>query len=112
MAVIPVALAGREYDVVIEEGLLGRLAEAAAPFLKGYGAARRVPFVADTNTQRLYGESVAANLAAHGLTAEWFVVEPGEDAKTGRAREAVRLAAGDGCHPQGSRFRAWRRSGG
>lgn len=82
MAVIPVALAGRAYDVVIEEGLLGRLAEAAAPFLKSYGAGRRVPFVADTNTERLYGESVAANLAAHGLAAEWFVVEPGEDAKT------------------------------
>jgi 3-dehydroquinate synthase len=82
MAVIPVALAGRAYDVVIAEGLLGRLAEAAAPFLKGYGAGHRVPFVADTNTRRLYGESVDANLAAHGLAAEWFVVEPGEDAKT------------------------------
>ena len=39
MAVIPVALAGRAYDVVIEEGLLGRFAQAAAPFLKSYGRA-------------------------------------------------------------------------
>jgi 3-dehydroquinate synthase len=82
MAVIPVALAGREYDVVIEEGLLGRLADAAAPFLKGYGPARRVPFVADSNTHRLFAAPIDAHLAAHGLAAEWFVVEPGEDAKT------------------------------
>jgi 3-dehydroquinate synthase len=82
MAVIPVALAGRAYDVVIEEGLLGRLAEAAAPFLKGYGPARRVPFVADSNTHRLFAGRIDAHLAEHGLAAEWFVVEPGEDAKT------------------------------
>lgn len=82
MAVIPVALAGRAYDVVIEEGLLGRMAEAAAPFLKGYDSARRVPFVADTNTHRLYASGIDADLAARGLAAEWFVVEPGEDAKT------------------------------
>ena len=82
MAVIPVALAGRAYDVVIEEGLLGRFAEAAAPFLKGYGAARPVPFVADTNTHRLFASGIDAHLAEHGLAADWFVVEPGEDAKT------------------------------
>jgi len=82
MAVIPVALAGRPYDVVIEKGLLGQLAQAAAPFLKGYAGGRRVPFVADTNTHRLYSVSVEANLAAHGFTPDWFVVAPGEDAKT------------------------------
>ena len=82
MAVIPVALAGRAYEVVIEEGLLESLAEAAAPFLKGYGQQRPVPFVADTNTHRLFAARVDAHLAAHGLAAEWFVVEPGEDAKS------------------------------
>ncbi len=82
MAVIPVALAGRAYEVVIEEGLLGRLAGAAAPFLKGYGPGRPVPFVADTNTHRLFAEGIDAHLAAAGLAADWFVVEPGEDAKS------------------------------
>lgn len=82
MAVIPVALAGRAYEVVIEEGLLGRLAEAAAPFLAGYGPQRPVPFVADSNTHRLFAGAVDAHLAGHGHRAEWFVVEPGEDAKT------------------------------
>jgi 3-dehydroquinate synthase len=82
MAVIPVALAGRDYDVVIEEGLLERLTQAAAPFLKGYGPQRPVPFVADTNTHRLYSRQVAKALGTEGLEADWFVVEPGEDAKT------------------------------
>ncbi len=82
MAVIPVALAGRSYEVVIEEGLLGRLSEAAAPFLKGYGGGRPVPFVADSNTRRLFGAAVEAELSANGFAPEWFVVEPGEDAKT------------------------------
>lgn len=82
MAVISVALAGRSYDVVIEEGLLARLPATAAPFLKGYAGGRPVPIVADTNTYRLYGEAITSDLAAHGLRPEWFVVEPGEDAKT------------------------------
>lgn len=82
MAVIPVALAGRAYDVVIEEGVLTRLALAAAPFLKGYGPDSPVPFVADTNTHRLFAPGIDAHLAEHGLRAEWFVVAPGEDAKT------------------------------
>lgn len=82
MAVIRVALAGRSYDVVIEEGLLSRFAAAAAPFLASYGLARKVPVVADTNTHRLYHAALDANLAASGLAAEWFVVAPGEDAKT------------------------------
>ena len=82
MAVIPVALAGRAYEVVIEEGLLARLPAAAAPFLKGYADGRRVPFVADANTHQLYAERLTADLAAAGFAAEWFVVEPGEDAKS------------------------------
>ncbi len=82
MAVIEVALAGRAYDVVIGEGLLGRFATAAAPFLKSYGTARKVPVVADTNTERLYRAALDSNLAASGLAADWFVVAPGEDAKS------------------------------
>lgn len=82
MAVIPVALAGRAYEVVIEEGLLARLAETAAPFLKGYGAGRPVPFVADTNTHSLFAAGIDAHLAEQGLSTEWFVVEPGEGAKS------------------------------
>lgn len=87
MAVITVAFAGRAYDVVIEEGLLARLVTAAAPFLAGYGAGRPVPFVADRNTHRLYAAGIEADLAARGLVPAWFVVEPGEDAKSWRVLE-------------------------
>ena len=82
MAVINVALAGRGYDVVIEAGLLARLGDAAGQFLASYVGGRAVPFVADDNTHRLYAAGVEENLAAHGFAAEWFVVSPGEDAKT------------------------------
>lgn len=82
MAVIPVALAGRQYDVIIEPGLLARLAEVAAPFLASFGTGRKVPFVADTTTHHLYHKSVEASLASGGCSAEWFVVKPGEDAKS------------------------------
>lgn len=82
MAVIPVALAGRAYEVVIEQGVLGRLGAAAAPFLAPFGTGRKVPFVADSTTRELFGETVEASLAVSGQRAEWFVVEPGEAAKS------------------------------
>lgn len=83
MAVIPVALAGRPYDVVIEEGLLDRIVEHAEPFLTRYSRTdRAVPFVADTNTHAIFAEDLNDRLAWVGLKADWFVVEPGEDAKS------------------------------
>lgn len=83
MAVIPVALTGRSYDVTIERGLLGKLVTHAAPYLDTYrSSARTVPFVADTNTHRLYHEAVDISLKEIGLHADWFVVEPGENAKS------------------------------
>ncbi len=81
MAVIPVSLAGRSYDVTIEAGFLGDLASHAAPYLASFSS-RAVPFVADTNTHRLYDERIEAALDAAGHTADWFVVEPGEAAKS------------------------------
>ena len=90
MAVIPVALAGRAYDVVIAEGLLARLPDAAARFVAGYrSGARAVPFVADTTTHRLFGADITASLGAAGLAADWFLVEPGEDAKSWRVLESL-----------------------
>lgn len=78
--VIPVALAGRSYDVVIEPGcVLDRFAKHARDYLpKG----RKVPFVADRATHRLFGEAVGRSLASEGKEADWFVVEPGEGAKS------------------------------
>ena len=64
-----------------------------------------MPFVADTNTHRLFAAGIDAHLAEHGLAADWFVVEPGEDElaqsslnalKALRATERVRLLGGLG----------------
>jgi 3-dehydroquinate synthase len=83
MAVIPVALAGRAYDVVIQEGLLGRIVDGAEPYLTRYSrTGRAVPFVADTTTHGIFAEDLNDRLSGVGLRAEWFIVEPGEDAKS------------------------------
>ncbi len=81
MAVVPVALAGRSYDVTIEAGALAKLAELAAPYLDRYNG-RKVPFVTDANTHRLYQNQIETALAKGGHHAEWFVVDPGEGAKS------------------------------
>ncbi len=80
--VIPVELSGRSYEVRIERGILGTLAERASRYLSSYGDARRVPFVADTNTHSQFSKVVEDSLSSCGHTVDWFVVEPGEGAKS------------------------------
>ena len=83
MAVINVALAGRAYDVTIEAGLLDRLGALLADYLPAADeGVRKVPFVADTNTHARYYEQVCKSLAASGYAPDWFIVEPGEGAKS------------------------------
>lgn len=83
MAVIPVALAGRGYDVTIEPSLLGQFELHAAPFLASYQkGGRKVPFVADTNTHAAFAQSIEASLERLELEPDWYVVEPGEGAKS------------------------------
>lgn len=95
MAVIEVALAGRAYDVVIEPGcVMFDFAVKAKDWFESYHPQnginpRMVPFVADTNTHRLFREQIEQSLASEGYAPEWFVVEPGEDAKTWRVLEAL-----------------------
>ncbi|TRD10047.1 3-dehydroquinate synthase [Erythrobacter insulae] len=83
MDVISVALAGRSYDVTIERGLLNSFDAHARPFLEPYSSSnRKVPFVADTNTHKIFEQAIAKSLSSAGLEADWFVVEPGEGAKS------------------------------
>ena len=88
MVVIDVALAGRAYDVVIEPGcVMFDFAVKAKDWYENYHPhnginPRKVPFVADTNTHRLFREPIELSLASENHAAEWFVVEPGEDAKS------------------------------
>jgi len=81
MDVIPVSLAGRSYDVTIEAGLLDRLGELARTWLDPFGE-RPIPFVTDANTHTIFRERIEAALGKAGFAADWFVVEPGEGAKS------------------------------
>jgi 3-dehydroquinate synthase len=78
MAVIPVELAGRSYEVRVGNGLLADVAAQCGPLLRK----RRVPVVTDVNVARHWREPVDASLAAAGFEPRWLVLEPGEGAKS------------------------------
>ena len=78
MAVIPVELAGRSYEVRIARDLLPAIAGEAAPFLRKQG----VPVVADANARAHWGAAVEASLSAAGKQARWYDVAPGEGSKS------------------------------
>ena len=78
MAVIDVALAGRSYEVRVGHGLLRRVAEEAAPFLRKAS----VPIVADANARRHWGAAIEQSLRAAGKEPRWYDVAPGEGSKS------------------------------
>lgn len=78
MAVIPVELAGRSYEVRVAGGLLANVASEAAPFLRK----AQVPIVADANAKALWGKALDKSLATAGKEARWYEVAPGEGSKS------------------------------
>jgi len=78
MAVTQVALAGREYEVRVERGLLANMAAECGSLLRK----PRVPIVTDANVHRLWGGKVERVLADAGKEARWLIHEPGESAKS------------------------------
>ena len=78
MAVIPVALAGRSYDVHVGRDLLERAGPLASALLRK----ERVPVVADRNAWALHGPRLEQGLAEAGKSAAAYIVEPGEGAKS------------------------------
>lgn len=78
MAVIPVDIAGRPYEVHVGSGLLTRLADLAGPRLRK----RRVPIVTDAHVHAACGGAVDASLSAAGHEAVWRVLPPGEATKS------------------------------
>lgn len=78
MAVIPVQLAGREYEVRVGTGLLYDLAVEAKPFLRK----RYACIVADANARKSWGETVGRALGTAGIDARWYDVPPGEASKS------------------------------
>jgi len=78
MAVIPVNLAGRSYEVRVGSGLLERTAEECGPLLRK----KRVPIVTDENVARYWRNTVHTSLTAAGHEPEWLVLPPGESSKS------------------------------
>lgn len=78
MAVVPVELAGRSYDVHVSRGLLNDAASHCLPHLRD-GA---VAIVTDANVEKYWREAVAASFADAGRETHWFICPPGEGAKS------------------------------
>jgi 3-dehydroquinate synthase len=78
MAVIPVELAGRSYEVRVGGGLLADLPAQCGPLLRK----QRVPIVTDANVAAHWREAVETALAADGFELRWLVLAPGESAKS------------------------------
>jgi 3-dehydroquinate synthase len=78
MAVVPVDLAGRSYEVRVGGGLLADLPAQCGKLLRK----ERVPVVTDTNVARHWRETVEAALLAAGREPRWLVLDPGEAAKS------------------------------
>jgi 3-dehydroquinate synthase len=82
---VPVAVAGRPYDVLIGPGLIDQSGALIRPLLKR----ARLAVVMDETVSALHGARLAAALAAAGIEAHPVVVEPGEEAKSFAGLEAL-----------------------
>ena len=78
MAVIPVALGGRSYEVRVGRGYLEDIGNQAAGFLRK----KRVPVVADANAWSAHGERLREGLASLGFEPALFTIQPGEGSKS------------------------------
>ncbi len=78
MAVIPVSLAGRAYEVRVAPGLLTRVAQECGSRLRK----QRVPIITDANVHAAWGAKVEASLTAAGHEAVWRILPPGEQTKS------------------------------
>src|SRR3546814_1351053 len=78
MAVIPVELAGRSYQVHVGRGLLDDAARLTSTFLRR----KQVPVVADANAWAAHGERLARSLVDAGHELALYEVPPGDGSKS------------------------------
>lgn len=78
MAVIPVDIAGRPYEVRVGAGLLPDLAEHCQGRLRKRG----VPIVTDVHVHAAWGNVVETSLRQAGHEPQWRVLPPGEQTKS------------------------------
>jgi len=77
MAVIPVKLAGRPYEVRVAPGLITRVAEECGSRLRK----NRVPIITDAHVHAAWGSAVEASLKGAGFEPRWRILPPGEATK-------------------------------
>jgi 3-dehydroquinate synthase len=85
MAVIPVELSGRSYEVRVGSGLLADLPAQCGKLLRK----ERVPIVTDVNVAGHWRETVESALLGAGHQPRWLVLDPGEGAKSWRGLEGL-----------------------
>ena len=78
MAVIPVDIAGRPYEVRVGAGLLAEL----VPHCRGRLRKRGVPVITDTNVHTAWGHIVETSLREHGHEPHWRILAAGEQTKS------------------------------
>jgi 3-dehydroquinate synthase len=78
MAVIPVDIAGRPYEVRVGAGLLAEL----VPHCRGRLRKRRVPIVTDAQVHAAWGRVVEGALMESGHEPRWRILPPGEASKS------------------------------
>lgn len=78
MAVIPVDIASRPYEVRVAAGLLAEL----VPNCRGRLRKRGVPIITDTNVHAAWGAVVEASLRDNGHEPHWRILPPGEKTKS------------------------------
>lgn len=79
MKTLTVALPGREYDILIEKGLLARAGECCKAVLP---KARRLAVVTDSNVAPLYLEQLTQSLEGAGFAVKGITVPAGESSKS------------------------------
>ena len=86
MKTLTVALPGREYDILIERGLLDRAGELCKTVLP---RAERLFVVSDTNVGPLYGNRLKSSMESAGFQFALSVVPAGESSKSARTLAAL-----------------------
>ena len=82
---VPVAVAGKPYDVLIGPGLIERAGMLIRPLLKR----PRLAVVMDETVSTLHGAALEASLGAAGISCHPVVIAPGEEAKSFAGLEAL-----------------------
>jgi len=89
MKTLSVALPGREYDILIERGLLAQAGERIRAVLP---KAAKLAVVTDSNVESLYSKTVLDSLTSAGYEAALFPIPAGEESKN--PSQLVRLWEG------------------